>query len=92
MLVSQNFGDDIQTLLHKFKHIKHFVDITEHTATPFDDTREAIEEPGDEIFGTAGPLQILAYIVNWFQVKSGMSSKSRLLLCCAHPLKESWKV
>merc|ERR1719430_1214795 len=27
-------------------------------------------------------------LVNWFQVKSGMSSKSRLLLCCTHPLKE----
>merc|ERR1719278_1064720 len=29
-----------------------------------------------------------SWLINWFQVKSGMSSKSRLLLRCAHPLKE----
>merc|ERR1712119_195045 len=29
-----------------------------------------------------------SWLVNWFQVKRGMSSKSRLLLRCAHPLKE----
>merc|ERR1712117_43153 len=29
-----------------------------------------------------------SWLVNWFQVKRGMPSKSRLLLCCTHPLKE----